>query len=79
MNNLLMDLSGCYYKDILVGDFLYVIRDDRFCKITSTDWDASWIIIHSGDFSYAGDIEETLPKTEFRLYRERYAEPFGLK
>ena len=36
--------------------------------------------IHSnGMFSYAGDMEETLPKNEFRLYRERYAKPFGLK
>lgn len=80
MNKLTLDLSGCYYKDILVGDLLYVIGDDRFYKITKMEWDESWIIIHSKDvFSYAGDIDETLPKTEFRLYRERYVKPFGLK
>ena len=79
MNKLTLDLSGCYYKDILVGDLLYVIGDDRFYKITKVEFDMPWIILHSGEFSYAGDIEETLPKTEFRLFRERYAEPFGLK
>lgn len=78
MNKLTLDLSGCYYKDILVGDVLYVIGDDRFYRITRTEWTESWIIIHSGEFSYAGDIDETLPKTEFRLFRERYAKPFGL-
>ena len=79
MNKITLDLSGCYYKDILVGDLLYVIGDDIFYKITRTDCTGSWIDIYSGEFSYTGDIEETLPKTEFRLYRERYAEPFGLK
>ena len=78
MNKLALDLSGCYYKDILVNDLLYVIGDDRFYKITRTDWNESWIIIHSGEFSYAGGIDETLPKTEFRLYRERYVAPFGI-
>ena len=28
MNKLTLDISGCYYKDILVGDLLYVIGDD---------------------------------------------------
>lgn len=43
-----------------------------FYKITKVEFNESWIILHSNDmFSYAGDIEETLPKTEFRLYRER--------
>ena len=79
MNKLTLDLSGCYYKDILVGDLLYVIGDDIFYKITKVEWNESWIILRSGEFSYAGDIDETLPKTEFRLYRERYAKPFGLK
>ena len=79
MNKLTLDLSGCYYKDILVNDLLYVIGDDRFYKITKVEFNESWIILHSGEFSYAGDIDETLPKTEFRLYRERYAKPFGLK
>ena len=79
MNKLTLDLSGCYYKDILVGDLLYVIGDDRFYKITKVEWNESWIIIHSDEFSYAGDMDETLPKTEFRLYRERYVKPFGLK
>ena len=78
MNKLTLDLSGCYYKDILVGDVLYVIGDDRFYKINKVEFNESWIIIHSGEFSYAGDINETLPKTEFRLYRTRYAEPFDL-
>ena len=78
MNKLTLDLSGCYYKDILVGDLLYVIGDDIFYKITKVEFNKSWIIIHSGIFSYAGDIDETLPKTEFRLYRERYAKPFEI-
>ena len=77
MNKLTLDLSGCYYKDILVGDLLYVIGDDRFYKITKVEFNESWIILHSNDiFSYAGDIDETLPRTEFRLYRERYVAPF---
>lgn len=79
MNKLTLDLSGCYYKDILVGDLLYVIGDDRFYKITKVEFTESWIILHSnGEFSYAGDIDETLPKTEFRLYRERYVAPFDI-
>ena len=77
MNKLTLDLSGCYYKDILVGDLLYVIGDDRFYKITKVEFNKSWII-HSGIFSYAGDIDEALPKTEFRLYRERYVAPFEI-
>ena len=72
MNKLTLDLSGCYYKDILVGDLLYVMGDDRFCRISKVEFNESWIIIYSGEFRYAGDIDETLPKTEFRLYRERY-------
>ena len=43
MNKLTLDLSGCYYKDILVGDLLYVIGDDRFYKITKVEFDESWI------------------------------------
>ena len=76
MNKLTLDLSGCYYKDILVGDLLYIIGDDIFYKITKVEFNGIWIIVHSGEFSYAGDNEETLPKTEFRLFRERYAKPF---
>ena len=79
MNKLTLDLSGCYYKDILVGDLLYAIGDDRFYKITKVEFNESWIILHSNDtFSCGGDIDETLPKTEFRLYRERYAAPFDV-
>ncbi len=79
MNKLTLDISGCYYKDILVGDLLYVIGDDIFYKITKVEFNESWIILHSnGMLSYAGDIEETLPKTEFRLYRERYVAPFEI-
>ena len=48
MNKLTLDLSGCYYKDILVGDLLYVIGDDRFYKITKVEFNESWIILYSG-------------------------------
>ncbi len=72
MNKLILDLSGCYYKDILIDDLLYVIGDDIFYKITKVEFNKSWITVHNGEFSYVGDIDETLPKTEFRLYRERY-------
>ena len=79
MNNLTLDLSGCYYKAILVGDLLYIIGDDRFCKISKVEFNESWIILHSNDmFSYAGDIDEALSKMEFRLYRERYVAPFDI-
>ena len=79
MNKLTLDLSGCYYKDILVNDLLYIIGDDIFYEITKVEFNESWIILHSnGMFSYAGDIDETLPKTEFRLYRERYVAPFDI-
>ena len=78
MNKLTLDLSGCYYKDILIADLLYVIGDDRFYKISKVEFNESWSILHSGEFSYAGDIDETLPKTEFRLYRERYVAPFDV-
>ena len=76
MNKLTLDLSGCYYRDILINDLLYVIGDDRFYKITKVEFNGIWIILHSEEFSYAGDIDETLPRTEFRLYRERYAKPY---
>ena len=72
MNKLTLDLSGCYYKDILVGDLLYVIGDDIFYRITKVEFNKSWITVQNGEFSYVGDIEETLPKNEFRLYRERF-------
>ena len=78
MNKLTLDLSGCYYKDILIDDLLYVIGDDRFYRITKVEFNKSWITVHNGEFSYVGDIDETLPKTEFRLYRERYVKPFSL-
>ncbi len=78
MNKLTLDLSGCYYKDILVNDLLYVIGEDIFYRISKVEFNESWIILHSGIFSYAGDIDETLPKTEFRLYRERNVAPFDI-
>ena len=70
---MLLDLSGIYAEDILVGDILYYIPNDLFYKIIRVGIEGDWIVLYTNndEFYWALDKTERLNKDDFRLYRER--------
>ena len=70
---MILDLSGIYAEDILVGDILYYIPNDLFYKIIRIDIEGDWRVLYTdtNEFSWALDKTERLGKDNFRLYRER--------